>query len=348
MSVTIKDVAIATGVSPSTVSRVIADNPRISPETKKRVRKAMKSLGYHPNINARNLVAKSTKTIGVVMPSSANKALQNPFFPEIIRGIGSYIHDVQYSLVLSTGETEEEIFNEVQRMVHGSYVDGVILLYSRKNDRLTHFLKEQEFPFVIVGRPHEFENEITYVDNDNFAAGKENTELLIELGHEKIAFIGGSKELLVTTDREAGYENAMKEAGISVSPHYKFHAEFLQSGGREAVQHLFSLEKPPTGLVISDDLMSFGVISMLEECGRTVPNDISIVSFNNVYLSEIIRPALTTVEVHIHTLGEQSAKALIEKTMHKDEPAKRIIIPHLIVQRDSASKLNKEGRKPIQ
>lgn len=339
MTVTIKDVARATGVSPSTVSRVIADNPRISSETKKRVRKAMKSLGYHPNVNARNLVGKSTKAIGVIMPSSADKALQNPFFPEILRGISSYTHHMQYSLFLSTGETEEEIFEEVQRMVYGSYVDGVILLYSRANDRLMNFLREHEFPFVIVGKPYEYINEITHVDNDNFAAGKEITEYLIQLGHEKIAYIGGSKDLFVTSDRESGYESAMQDAGISAPENYRFHAEFLKSGGREAVEHLFTLESPPTGLVISDDLISFGVLSMLEEFGFSVPKDVSIVSFNNVYLSEIIRPALTTVDVKIHTLGVQSAKALIEKTMHKEEPAKRIMISHAIVFRDSASEL---------
>ncbi|ASK62662.1 LacI family transcriptional regulator [Virgibacillus phasianinus] len=344
MSVTIKDVAKATGVSPSTVSRVIADNPRISPETKKRVRKAMKSLGYYPNVNARNLVGKSTKTIGVIMPSSADKALQNPFFPEILRGIGSYTHKLQYSLFLSTGETEEETFDEVQRMVYGSYVDGVILLYSRANDRLTQFLREREFPFVIVGKPYEHMNEITHVDNDNFAAGKEITEHLIELGHEKIAFIGGSRELFVTTDRQSGYESAMMDAKLNLPENYKFHAEFLKSGGREAVEHLFSLDNPPTGLVISDDLMSFGVLSMLEEFGLSVPREVSVVSFNNVYLSEIIRPALTTVDVQIHTLGAQSAKALIEKTINKSEPAKRIMIPHTIVYRDSASELK---RKPL-
>ena len=99
--VTIKDVAKATGVSPSTVSRVISDNPRISLETKRKVRKAMKEMGYHPNISARNLVAKSTKSIGVILPSSADKALQNPFFPEVLRGIGSIAYDMQYTVTLS-------------------------------------------------------------------------------------------------------------------------------------------------------------------------------------------------------------------------------------------------------
>lgn len=298
----------------------------------------MKELGYHPNINARNLVAKSTKAIGVIMPSSANRALQNPFFPEILRGISSVIHDVSYSMFLSTGETEEEIFKEVQRMVYGSYVDGVILLYSRVEDKVTNFLREQGFPFVIVGKPDRFETEITHVDNDNFKAGKEITTHLIEMGHERIGFIGGSRELLVTREREGGYEAALREAGIPNQESYKIHTQFLKSGGREAVEHLLSLETIPTGLVVSDDLISLGMLSRLEESGIRVPQDVSMVSFNNVYLSEITRPALTTVDIHIQELGAQSAKVLIEKTINKNEPAKRIIIPHKIVYRDSVSK----------
>lgn len=336
--VTIKDVAKATGVSPSTVSRVIADNPRISAETKKKVRKAMKELGYHPNINARNLVAKYTKAIGVVMPSSADKSLQNPFFPEVLRGIGSITHKMQYSITLSSGETEDEIFAEVERMVYGSYVDGIILLYSRVNDRITNFLREKGFPFVMVGKPSEYINEITHVDNDNFSAGKDITTYLIQEGHKRIAFIGGSRDLVVTMDRENGYEAALKEAGLPISSSYSIHAEFLESGGRKAVEELLKLKQPPTGIVVSDDLMSLGVLSTLEELGFHVPEDVSLVSFNNVYLSEITNPALTTVDIQIYQLGAQSAKALIEKTQSKAEPDKRIIIPYKIVYRDSVAK----------
>ncbi|WP_077705473.1 LacI family DNA-binding transcriptional regulator [Virgibacillus dokdonensis] len=333
--VTIKDVAKATGVSPSTVSRVIADNPRISLDTKKKVRKAMKELGYHPNVNARNLVAKSTKTIGVVMPSSADKSLQNPFFPEVLRGIGTVTHDMQYSMMLSSGGTEEEMFAEVERMVYGSYVDGIILLYSRMNDRITNFLREKDFPFVIVGKPYDYVSEITHVDNDNYKAGKEITNYLIDQGHEHIAFIGGSRDLIVTMDRENGYKAALNEAELPVCEAYCIHSEFLQSGGREAIEKLLQLEHPPTGIVVSDDLMSLGVLSALEKLGYDVPTDISLVSFNNVYLSELTSPALTTVDIQIYQLGVQSAKALIEKTQSDFVPEKRIIIPHEIVYRDS-------------
>ena len=111
--VTIKDVAKATGVSPSTVSRVISDNPRISLETKRKVRKAMKEMGYHPNISARNLVAKSTKSIGVILPSSADKALQNPFFPEVLRGIGSIAYDMQYTVTLSSAKLKRKFIKKL-------------------------------------------------------------------------------------------------------------------------------------------------------------------------------------------------------------------------------------------
>ncbi|KHE67445.1 substrate-binding domain-containing protein, partial [Halobacillus sp. BBL2006] len=120
------------------------------------------------------------------------------------------------------------------------------------------------------------------------------------------------------------------------------HTEFLKSGGQQAVNELFSLPEPPTGLVIADDLMSIGVVNMLEECNKRVPDDISIVSFNNVYLSEITRPPLTTVDIHIYELGVQAAKCLIAKVKDKSEPAKRIIVPFDIKYRSST----KENEAP--
>lgn len=333
--VTIKDVAKATGVSPSTVSRVIADHPRISEKTKQKVRKAMKEMGYYPNISARNLVSQTTKSIGVIMPSSADKSLQNPFFPEVLRGIGSVTYDQGYTVTLSTGQTDEQIYTEVMRMVYGRYVDGIILLYSRIEDPIMKFLYEKNFPFVVVGKPYDRTDAVTHVDNDNFRAGKEITQYLIKQGHQKIAFIGGAKEYLVTIDREEGYESALKEADLENRDEYKVHGDFLRSGGREAIEHLLQLKNPPTGIVVSDDLMSLGVINTLKESGYHIPKDLSIVSFNNVYLSEITRPALTTVDIHIFELGAQSVKALIERVKNENEPVKRIIIPHEIIYRNS-------------
>lgn len=340
MVVTIKDVAKRANVAPSTVSRVIADSSRISLDTKKRVRKAMKELGYYPNVNARNLAVRSSQAIGVIMPSSAETALQNPFFPEVLRGIGSTAHETEYSLYVSTGGNDEQLFEEVKRMVYGNRVDGMILLYSRVADPIMDFLVEANFPFVVIGKPYEQESRITYVDNDNYHASRELTNHLIDYGHRHIAFIGGTTDLVVTMDRLRGYRSALKKANLDFKDDYIVHDEFLRSSGRKAVERLFSLKKPPTAMVIADDMMSLGVINMLEEFGVDCPEDVSITSFNNLYLSELIRPALTTVDIQIYMLGVQSAKCLIEKLKHKEEPAKRIIIPYTIKYRSSTKDIN--------
>ncbi|WP_066191707.1 MULTISPECIES: LacI family DNA-binding transcriptional regulator [Gracilibacillus] len=339
MAATIKDVAKKAGVAPSTVSRVIADSSRISLNTKKRVRKAMKELGYHPNINARNLAVRSSQAIGVIMPSSADKALQNPFFPEVLRGIGAFAHELEYSLYVSTGENDETTFEEVQRMVNGHRVDGLILLYSRNNDPVQQFLMEENFPFVIVGKPSKDESEITYVDNNNFKASQELAKHLIDMGHQHLGFIGGSLELTVTQERLNGFRSAIRENNLPLSDDYIVHTEFLKSGGTEAVEKLFALDHPPTGLVVSDDLMTLGVIHAIKEIGLQCPEDVSLTSFNNLYLSEITHPPLTTVDINIYQLGFQSARCLIEQTKNKEEPAKRIIVPYEIKYRSSTKPL---------
>lgn len=132
MSVTIKDVAKQANVSPSTVSRVISDSNKISEKTKKRVRKVMEEMGYHINLNARVLVQKSTQTIGIVMKHSASQTLENPFFPELLRGISAECNEKEYSILLTTGNSEEAIFDEVKKLVMGKRVDGIIVIYSKK------------------------------------------------------------------------------------------------------------------------------------------------------------------------------------------------------------------------
>lgn len=339
MAVTIKDVAKAANVTPSTVSRVITDNPRISEKTKKRVRKVMQELGYHPNFKARNLASRSTQTIGLVMPNSTDKVFQNPFFPEVIRGISKTAHRMEYALHFSTGESVEEIYDGVVKMVQSGRVDGVILLYSRVNDRVMTFLEENEFPYTMIGKPYDQVDRISHVDNDNYSAAKEVTEYLLNLGHQRIGYVGGSTTLMVTMDRQRGYETALRNAGIQACQDYIVHEDFLIEGGQEAITELLSLQKPPTALVAADDLLALGIIKKLEKMGLTVPDDISIVSFNNLLLSEVSRPALTSVDIDIFNLGLQAAKSLIEKINNPDEPAKRITVPYKMIERNSCKKI---------
>lgn len=337
MTVTIKDVAKLANVAPSTVSRVIANNPRISKATAQKVKKAMEQLGYHPNLNARNLASQSTQTIGLVMPSSGDVVFQNPFFPTVLQGISEGAHEKQYAMHMTTGKTDKEILDAVIRMVQGKSVDGVILLNSKVEDQVISYLKGREFPFVLIGKPYKDVEEITHVDNDNFRAMKEATEYLIEHGHSQIAFIGGSLELTVTVERLLGFERALRNAKIPLKNEYIIHEEFLREGGQEAVRELMSLEERPTALVVADDFMALGVLNMLDELGIKVPEDISIVSFNNVLLAEMSKPPLTSVDINIFDLGYQASKSLIQMIENSKEPTKRIIIAHKLVERLSCA-----------
>lgn len=340
MTVTIKDVAKIADVAPSTVSRVISDSPRISERTKEKVRAAMKELGYHPNFNARSLANQSTKTIGVVMPNSANKTFQNPFFPEVIRGISTKAHQLEYGLYLSTGQSDAEIFEEVQHMVQGKRVDGIVLLYSKVNDKVLQYLYEQKFPFTLIGRPSDPElDSVSYVNNDNVKAAKTVTEYLLLLGHKRIAFIGGNLDYVVTVDHMEGYKSALNYAGIETRDDFIVFHEELQEGGQEAVIDLMSLTERPTALIVADDIMTFGVMRMLSEMEIDVPEDISIISFNNVMISELSSPPMTTVDINIYSLGFEAANILIDQILHPGVEARKILIPHKMIKRDTCRRL---------
>jgi len=230
MPVTIKDVAKAAGVSPSTVTRVIQNKSTISDETKKRVRKAMKELNYHPNLNARSLVSSYTQVIGLVLPDDSDAFYQNPFFPSVLRGIAQVASENHYAIQIATGKDEKERLNAISQMVYGKRVDGLIFLYAQENDPLVNIVVDEQFPFLILGKS--LSPFIPLVDNDNVQAGYDATEYFIKKGCSRIAFIGGTKKLYVTQDRLTGYEQALQEHKLSLDSHRTFFAdEFLEEKG---------------------------------------------------------------------------------------------------------------------
>lgn len=342
MAVTIKDVAKAAAVSPSTVSRVIADHPHISEETKKRVRKEMKKLGYYPNLQARSLVVRSSETIGIVMPNSATQALQNPFFPEVLRGISMKAHENQFGVYLTTGITDDEIFQQVVSMVQGKRVDGITLLYSRTDDRIMNYLLEEKFPFTVIGRPYKNAERITYVDNDNIFITKQVTDYLINLGHRKIAYIGVNLDNVYTIDRLQGYKQALDEAGIPYDETYIIHEECLKSKGKQGISDFLASHESPTAIVVTDDFTAIELMSYSEELNIKVPEEISIVSFNDVLLAEHIKPQLTSVNIDIFQLGFEAANCLIEIIKNPQTLPKRITIPAKMIQRKSCCELKQQ------
>ncbi len=340
MSVTIKDVAKRAGVSPSTVSRVLSNHPRISHATSEKVRAIMEDMGYHPNIMAKSLVSKTTQSLGVILPKPAEELFLNTFFMELIRGIVAQANRSGYDVVLSSGSSEQEEVDAVSRLVYGGRIDGAILLYSRKNDPVVDFLSRNQFPAVLVGRSEQHSNMIT-VDTDNIQAAADATRHLIQMGHRRIGFVSGPPELVVSVDRMAGFKRALQEAGLEYRKDWIVEGEFLQESGYRAMSFFMNLPERPTALVVVDDMVSFGILRGLHELGYRVPEDIAIVSFNNIALSELSTPPLTSIDIGIYHLGYTASQALIQAIQDKNKEDETIhyqrhIVPHRLVLRESS------------
>ncbi|CCG46896.1 LacI family transcription regulator [Halobacillus halophilus DSM 2266] len=348
VSVTIKDVAKKANVAPSTVSRVISDSPRISEKTKRRVRKVMDELGYHLNYNGRVLVSQSTQTIGIVTKVASVHSFDNPFFSELLRGISDACHEKDYSIYLTTGNTEESIYREVVKMVQGKRVDGVIVLYSREDDNVVPYLRECNFPFVMIGKPVSHTSDTMFVDNDNVQASKEVTDYLIGLGHQKIGFIGGDSHYEVARDRLSGFKLSLSEQGLELPGDYLKNIQSGKADAETVVEEILQLTEPPTGIVITDDYNSMKVMRALEDKGIRLPDEMSIVGFNNTMIARLSKPPLTTVDTQSFQLGHESARSLIELLNHPDMMKKSIIIPTVIVERESCIRLEVQDTDPEQ
>ena len=328
MPVTIKDVAKAAGVSPSTVTRVIQNKSTISDETKKRVRNAMKELNYHPNLNARSLVSSYTQVIGLVLPDDSDVFYQNPFFPSVLRGIAQVASENHYAIQIATGKDEKERLNAISQMVYGKRVDGLIFLYAQENDPLVQLVVEEQFPFLILGKS--LSPFIPLVDNDNVQAGFDATEYFIKKGCSRIAFIGGTKKLFVTQDRLTGYEQALQEHNLPLDNHRTFFAdEFLEEKGYNFSKQLFKYDPQTDAIITTDSLLAEGVCNYLNEHQLDVP----VLSFDSV------NPRLNLaayVDINSLALGRTSFETILQIINDVKENRQicyRQVIAHEIIEK---------------
>lgn len=337
MGVTINDIAKAAKVSPSTVSRTIANNPRISERTREKIFKLMKEMNYHPNMIARSLAKKSTKIIGVVVTGSTEKAFQHPFFPEILRGIASVAYKNKYKILISSVNSAKEEKKVVNEFAKSGITAGIILLASRVKNPSIGELMEIGFPFVVVGRP-ENEREVNWVDNDNVSIGYDLTKHLIEMGHKEIAFLGASPEFIVTLDRLKGYKKALADHNIPVKNELIVEGKFVDDTGYGLMKELLDKGIMPTGVIACDDLLAFGAINLLNERGFKVPDDIAVSGMNNVPLDEYFNPPLTSVDVNAFSLGAKAFDLLIANIDSEYKSIDRAMVPAQLIIRKSTLK----------
>lgn len=339
MAVTIKDVALLAGVSPSTVSRTCKDNPSISKETKEKVRRAMLQLGYEPNLQAGNPVCQNTRTIGVILPPSTKETYENPFYLEVIRGISQFCNGRQYISTIITGQNDAEVTDVIRDMVQSGKSDAFIVLFSRQNDAIVDYLYNEGLLYVLIGKAQKFPNQTVYIDNDNLLAGQEATEYLYGLGHRRIAYLGSGGDLLFSADRKAGYQLALMKHQIPVDERYCVEVPREDPGHQECLTKLLTMEDRPTAIVVSDDIMAVGLERVCIQCGLVIPKDISVISFNNSLFARLTSLQLTSVDVNSVQLGIEAASQIINHMENPNLLATKIIVPHLLVERESCCRL---------
>jgi len=331
MKVTIKEVAKEANVSTSTVSRVISDSSQISEETKQKVREAIKKLKYKPNAIARSLANNKTRILGVVLPNEAQDLISSTFFIQAMKGMSRYAQNKSYYITYAFSEDEKTELKYINDFVTSNLVDGICLLRARTDDESIKYLKETEFPFVVIGRPEESDG-LLWVDNDNFQATYNLVNELIKKGHKTIAFLGAKKEWNVTKDRFKGFKVACEINGISIQDRNVVMMEdFNEKEGIKGTVKLLE-NITPTAIIVEDDVLAFGTIKVLQE--RNLQN-VEIVGFNNNPLDEFQTPTLSSIDINAAELGYYAAKILIDNLEKSEVGINHYIIDSKLIKRDS-------------
>ena len=342
MTVTIKDVAALAGVSPSTVSRTCKNNPSISNETKEKVRKAMLELGYEPNFQASNLASQNSRTIGIILPASAREVYENSFYLEAVRGVSHYCNQKQYMTTIVTGQDENEILQAVRSMSRSGKVDAFIVLYSRKDDPVIDYLFNEGLLYSLIGKATQYTNQSIYIDNDNLLAGEEATEYLYQLGHRRIAYLGSDSNLIFSADRKSGYLLALAKHGLLMRPEYCVEVANVSQNNTEEISALLLQSEPPTAIVVSDDILAVSLERVCLQNHVSIPEDLSIISFNNSLFARSTSPQLTSIDVNSKQLGIEAASQMINHIENPGLVATKIIVPHHLIERDSCCKISGE------
>lgn len=339
--ITIRDVARRAGVSPSTVSRVISGNPRISKETTERVLQCMEKMGYHPNAIARSLANSSSQTIGLVMPNGPGEALSNPFFPEALSGILRTSSAMSYDILLAAhlGDESDQL-ESIKSIINASKVDGIILMTSRCEDKSIDYLDSIDFPYSVIGSPEDGHRSFNHADNDNALAAYELTAYMISRGYNNLAILSGGRDLVVTKMRIDGFRKALYEAGIDCHEDQIRVGEFDEETGYSFGKWIAGSGNKINGVIATDDVLAFGAATALIENGIRIPEDVAVSSFNNSILSRRCNIPLTSIEINPGKLGEEAVKLVIDAIVN-GERGKRVIVQHQLHKRLSTEGTDK-------
>jgi len=304
---TIKDIARLANVSTTTVSHVLNNTRRVSDKLSDRVQTVIREIDYKPNAMARALRVHSSKTLGLIIPDNSN-----PFFSEIALGAEDCAFRHGYSLFLCNSRHDSARESTYMTTLSTYAVDGLILsAVSDDLNQLSEFVKSG-IPLVVVDRKLPVPD-VEFIYSDHIEGAREATQHLVELGHRRIGIITGPTDVRPALDRIQGFEEVLNEHGIPIDPDLCILGDFQVESGRRAARKMMELSDPPTAVFACNDMMAIGALQTLRTLGFKVPEDVSLVGFDDIFLASLLDPPLTTVAQSAYAIGEMAVASLIKR-----------------------------------
>ncbi|MCX7680628.1 MAG: LacI family transcriptional regulator [Anaerolineae bacterium] len=328
-NVTIVDVAREAGVSYTTVSRVLNNKENVKPETRERVLTAMTRLGYVVDQRARSLAGGHSQVIGLLVHD-----LGTSYIGLIIRGIEAELAPAQYDLLLYTThrrKTKESVY--VATLTRG-LADGLLIVLPRNPGAYLETLRVSNFPYVLIDHRGVSE-EISAVTAANWQGGYTATEYLIKLGHRRIGHITGSMDQGCARDRLEGYKAALADHGIPFDPELVQEGDFFQPAGYNGTRALLNLPDPPTAIFAANDVMAFGAMEAIRECNLRIPEDVSVMGFDDIPEASRVHPPLTTIQQPLEEMGRLATRMLLERLRDPAIGPRRVELPTRLIVRQS-------------
>jgi DNA-binding LacI/PurR family transcriptional regulator len=328
---TLEEVARRAGVSRATVSRVVNGSTTVAPPIQDAVRRAVRELGYVPNLAARTLVTQRTDSIGLVLPETATRVFSDdPLFPGIVRGVSQELEAADRQLVLMMAGSAAS-HDRIERYAMGRHVDGVMFASMHGMDPLPGALSRIGMPAVCSGRPLGRPS-VPYVDIDHISGVTSAVRHLLDGGRQRIATIAGPQDMVAGIERLAGYRDALRGSDrrsiVAVG-------DFTRESGAVAMRHLLDDDPKLDAVFVASDLMADGALRTLREAGRRVPEDVAVIGFDDAEFARYTDPPLTTVRQPIIEIGREMVRLLL-RLAEGDPVEHALILPTHLVIRDSA------------
>jgi LacI family transcriptional regulator len=336
--VTIIEVARASGVSSATVSRVLGGYEFVKEATRTRVMEAVKQLGYVTNLQARHLAGGRSRIIGLLVPN-----LDNAYVGTIMQGIDQELERANYDLMLYTSHRHPSKESLYVSAIANGLTEGLLLVTPLDPTTYLEALRERNFPHVLIDQADATENS-SVVEATNWQGAYDATRYLSQLGHTRIALITGSLAVRSAVDRLQGYKAALVDCGIPVREDLIIEGDYQQQTAYEISRRfLQSVDPLPTAIFASNDLSAFGAIAAAHECNLRVPDDISVIGFDDIPQASFVYPKLTTVRQPLEQMGRDAVKMLLEQVEDQSRPPQRVALATQLVIRNSCRSYQPQG-----